>query len=264
MPVCSLPCPLLPPNPQDASYSSLAGLSASTPTTPPLASYAPGSGSPAAFPPAPPATISPGLASLPGFGLGGGVGGGMGGLGGPMGADAATIASLLSLQAGSGGNSYACNQGIMLPASPFSTNRQAASTAASYGYVPTATHSGQAAAWGAAAGAYQEATLAALAALLNGTGASAPMPVHTPASPLTTAAAALGVVGPPAALPHIGTAAAHLAAEGPLSGPGQQQHFPSCPSTPVGVPGDSAGHIMRRSISGRRDLGVGGVGGWGG
>ena len=91
------------------------------------------------------------------------------------------------------------------------------------------------------------AMLEALSALLAGT-PPAPSPLG-PAS-LTTAASALGVIGPPAGLAPIGTSASqpNLGALQPASL--LQHHMPSCPVTPVGTPGAGAAPVMRRSISG--------------
>lgn len=218
--------------PQDASYSSLNGLggAVASPATPPLAAFAPATPSPSAPGLLPGATVPAnpaGLSGLHGLGLG------------TNGVDASTLAALLSLQGAAAGYSTPTATalgGFSTPtaaATPYS--HPAAFGQAAYGQVSPAGNSG---------------VLEALTALLGGNGA--PSPVATP--PLTTAASALGVVGPPAGLSPIGTttAASRLAAvsaalPASLHAAAMQGHFPSAPSTPAGP---AAAPIVRRSISG--------------
>ncbi|PRW33819.1 Ankyrin repeat domain-containing 13C isoform B [Chlorella sorokiniana] len=221
-----------PPAPsRDASYGSLSGLGGpvASPATPPLAAFVPTTPStpapgllPGATVPASPA----GLAGLHGLGLG------------TTAVDASTLAALLSLQGAAAGygTSPTLGGGYGTPtaaASPY--NHAATFGQAAYGQTsPAANNSG---------------VLEALTSLLGGS--SVPSPVATP--PLTAAAGALGVVGPPAGLSPIGTttAASRLAAvstamPASLQAAAMQGHFPSAPGTPAGP---AAAPVMRRSIS---------------
>ncbi len=243
-----LPPPLIPrhpptlmPPPQDASYSSLSALggAVASPATPPLAAYAPATPSPSAPGLLPGATVPAhpaGLAGLHGLGLG------------AANIDAGTLAALLSLQ-GTATAGYSASPAL----GGYSTPGYSTPTAAASPYA-------QAAAFGQAySPASNSGVLEALTALLGGH--SAPSPVASP--PLTAAAGALGVVGPPAGLSPIGTttAASRLGAlpavlPANLQAAAIQGHFPSAPGTPAGP---ACAPAMRRSISGEGQLALGRV-----